>query len=77
MKQNAVQLVKTQPFTRMNKQKWTQKFKFIKNSKLIQTIYKKSQESAQIYSKKSKKMLNLNNLKHKINQWLKTKDTAP
>ena len=77
MKQNAVLLVKTQPITRMNKQKWTQKFKFIKNSKLIQTIYKKSQESAQIYSKKSKKMLNLNNLKHKINQWLKTKDTAP
>lgn len=77
MKQNAVQLVKTQPFTRMSNQKWTQKFKFIKNSKLIQTIYKKSQKSAQFYSKKSKKMLNLNNLKHKINRWLKTKDTAP
>jgi hypothetical protein len=77
MKQNAVQHVKTQPFTRMNKQKWTQTFKSTENSNLIQIIYKKSQKSAKTYSKKSKKMLNLNNLKRKINQWLKIKDTAP
>ena len=76
MMKNVVQLVKTQAFTRMNKQKWTQTFNFIKNYSRIQTICIKSLETAQICLKKSKKTLNLNNSKHIINQWLKIKDTV-
>ena len=69
MMKNVVQLVKTQAFTRMNKQKWTQTSNFIKNYNRIQTICKKSLETAQICWKKSKKTLSLNNSKHIINQW--------
>ena len=48
MMKSVVQLVKTQAFTRMNKQKWTQTSNFIKSYNRIQTICKKSLETAQI-----------------------------